>query len=140
VNDPDYNVRNVSDGCEIAFAPTTLDASSGWQCGNGISQPTLRNVIKQSILLEEHIAEKNKYCIACIIKHFQHIVGLLEEAVWLAGKNIDKYPLLEGSPEFYQHIFEVWLSNRHDETTKKQVLDAIRERRRKLIEIYYIST
>jgi hypothetical protein len=100
----------------------------------------VRNVIKQSILLEEHIAEKNKYCIACIIKHFQHIVGLLEEAVWLAGKNIDRYPLLERSQEFYQHIFEVWLSNRHDETTKKQVLDAIRERRRKLIEIYYIST
>lgn len=70
-------------------------------CGavDPVNEPAynMQNIVKQSILVEEHIAEKNKYCLSCIVKHFQHIIGLSEEAIWMAGKNIDKYP--------YRYIF-----------------------------------
>ena len=34
----------------------------------------MKSVIKQTILLEEHLAEDNKYCKPCISKHFLHII------------------------------------------------------------------
>lgn len=99
----------------------------------------MRNVIKQSILLEEHLAEKSKYCLSCIVKHFNHIIGLVEEAVWLAGSDVDKYPLLDSSVQLYQSMFDTWLKGRDDEGTKKQVLALVREHRRKLIDVYFLS-
>lgn len=99
----------------------------------------MKNVIKQSILLEEHLAEKNKYCISCIVKHFNHIIGLCEEAVWLAEKNVNKYPYLEDSVVYYQALFEKWVKARQDNTVKTDVLSAIREMRRSLIDAYYLQ-
>lgn len=98
----------------------------------------MKNVIKQSILLEEHIAEKNKYCLSCIVKHFNHIIGLCEEGVWLAEKDVSKYPYLEDSVSFYQHWFDKWVKARQDNNVKSEVLGAIRERRRALIDSYYL--
>lgn len=98
-----------------------------------------KQIIKQSILLEEHIAEKNKYCISCCVKHFNHIIGLAEEGIWLAGRDLSKYPLLEDSAIFYTSCFEKWLAGRNDEDIKKEVLSILRERRRQLIDIYYLS-
>ncbi len=99
----------------------------------------MRNVVKQSILVEEHLAEKNKYCKGCLCKHFLHIIGLCSEGVWLAEKNIDKYPFLEESPSFYQKIFDKWLANKDDDTTRLEVLSLLRERRRQLIDVYFLK-
>lgn len=99
----------------------------------------LRNVVKQSILLEEHLAEKQKYCLGCCVKHFQHIIGLCEEAVWLAGAHVAKYPMLEDSVGFYQKCFDTWLAGREDPATKLAVLALLRERRRKLVDVYYLA-
>lgn len=98
----------------------------------------MRNIVKQSILLEEHIAEKNKYCLGCIVKHFLHIIGLAEEAVWLAGKDIEKYPMLKDAVAFYQQWFDKWHKNKQNEEIKKTVLSALRENRRKMVELYYL--
>lgn len=100
----------------------------------------MQNVIKQSILLEEHIAEKNKYCMSCIVKHFQHIIGLVEEAQWMAGSNVNKYPHLKDAGEFYVSIFNIWLHNRANEDMKLQVLDKLRMKRRDLIDVYYLHS
>lgn len=112
-------------------------------CGalDPVNEPeyNMGQVAKQSILLEEHIAEKNKYCQGCIVKHFLHIIGLVEEAVWLAGNNLDQYPLLEDSPTFYQSLFDTWRQDRQNDETKKLVLDALRGRRRELVEVYYLQ-
>lgn len=105
VNDPDYNMRNIT---------------------------------KQSILLEEHIAEENKYCISCIIKHFLHIIGLAEEATWMAGSKLKDYPHLKESVSFYNRVFDQWSSHKHDDDVKKQVLDALRGMRRQLIDAYFV--
>lgn len=97
----------------------------------------MRNIAKQSILLEEHLAEKNKYCIGCIIKHFLHIIGLAEEGVWLAGKDLDNFPLLESSPSFYQTLMTTWQSDKHNDALVKEVLSSLRERRRNIIDQYF---
>lgn len=111
-------------------------------CGaiDDVNNPSynMQNIVKQSILLEEHIAEKNKYCISCIVKHFQHIIGLAEEAVWLAGPDLQKYPHLEVSVPFYQELFVYWKEERNNDKTKKDVLLALRERRRQLIDEYFL--
>lgn len=113
------------------------------KCGaiDDVNNPAynMQNVVKQSILLEEHLAEKNKYCKGCISKHFSHIIGLSSEGVWLAEKNINKYPFLEESPSFYQKIFDKWLANTDDNTTRLEVLSLLRERRRQLIDVYFLK-
>ena len=100
----------------------------------------MKNIVKQSILLEEHIAEKNKYCLACIVKHFLHIIGLAEEAVWLANKNVDKYPYLKDAPQFYDNLLTKWSANKHDDQNKVDVLSQLRDMRRQLIHTYFVYT
>ena len=98
-----------------------------------------KQIIKQSILLEEHIAEKSKYCISCCVKHFNHIIGLAEEGIWLAGIDVNKYPLLEEGATFYGACFEKWLAGRNNEDVKKEVLSILRDRRRDMIDVYYLN-
>lgn len=43
----------------------------------------IREMVKQSILLEEHLTFPDKRCRDCILKHFLWIEGLSEEAVML---------------------------------------------------------
>ena len=99
-----------------------------------------KQIIKQSILLEEHIAEKSKYCMSCCVKHFNHIIGLAEEGIWLAGMDVDKYPLLEEGATFYGACFEKWLAGRNDEVVKKEVLSILRNRRRDMIDVYFLES
>ena len=112
------------------------------KCGaiDNVNDPAynMQNVVKQSILLEEHLAEKNKYCKGCICKHFNHVCALLEEGVWLAEKNVGKYPYLADSPSYYQQAFDKWLANKDDDTTRLEVLSLVRERRRQLIDAYFM--
>ena len=124
----------------------TLNKNSGQctkhTCGaiDDVNDPAynMKNVIKQSILLEEHIAEKNKYCLSCIVKHFNHIIALCEEAIWLAERNVTKYPYLEDSVDFYHMLFESWLNGKNNDTIKKDVLSSLRDKRRSLVDAYYL--
>jgi hypothetical protein len=119
----------------------TCGGGSQHSCGalDPVNDPdyNMRNIAKQSILLEEHLAEKNKYCIGCITKHFLHIIGLAEEGVWLAGVDLAKFPLLEGSPAFYQDLMNAWVNDKHNEAFVKEILAALRERRRQIIDSYF---
>jgi hypothetical protein len=99
----------------------------------------MRNITKQSILLEEHLAEASKYCKSCITKHFLHIIGLAEEATWMAGRKLDDYPFLRDSVPFYQRTFDRWVANRDDEDVKREVLDTLRSARRALIDAYFLK-
>ena len=98
----------------------------------------MRNVTKQSILLEEHLAEENKYCMGCITKHFLHIIGLVEEAIWLAGSRVDAYPHLAESSAIYETAFRSWMAARTDRAAVRSVLDTLRQHRRLLIEAYFL--
>jgi len=95
----------------------------------------VREVIKNTILLEQHLSDANKYCKTCITKHFLLSIGLLEEAVWMAGSrsNLDDYT------EKYQSLFKYWHGNMDDDTTRLHVLVELREWRRESMIQYYFE-
>lgn len=97
----------------------------------------MKNIIKQTILLEEHLAEDRKYCQACCVKHFNHIIGLAEEAIWMAGRT--EYPLLKESCDLFTKWFDMWVKNRDDFILRRNVLINMRKLRQDLINKYYLN-
>jgi len=112
-------------------------------CGalDPVSDPkyNMQQIVKQSILLEEHLTNKNKRCRDCITKHFQHIIGLAEEAQMLATTKCNKYPLLSESVNIYNDLFNEWFKNRDNEQKILEVSDKLRIHRKKLIAIYFFD-
>lgn len=112
-------------------------------CGaiDPVSDPAynMENVIKQSILLEEHLAEENKYCKDCVAKHFLHIIGLLEEAKMLAGGDADTYPMMDESLQFYVATFEAWKSARDDRRMHLELVTELRKHRKELMKVYVLQ-
>jgi len=110
-----------------------------------VSDPryNMQQIIKQSILLEEHLTNKNKRCRDCITKHFLHIIGLAEEAEMLATKNITKYPLINESVILYNELFKVWINNKHLNNSSEDYIlyctDKLRNHRKQLIVIYFFN-
>jgi len=120
----------------------TCDAKS---CGalDPVSNPAynMQQIVKQSILLEEHLTNKNKRCRDCITKHFLHIIGLSEEAQMLATKDFKKYPLINENVELYNKLFKKWFDVYESQDEKKilEICDELRNNRKKLIAIYYFN-
>lgn len=112
-------------------------------CGalDPVSNPAynMQQIVKQSILLEEHITNKNKRCRDCITKHFLHIIGLAEEAQMLATDKGDKYPLMNENVELYNQLFKDWIKNKDSEQMNLIVADKLRINRKKLIAIYFFN-
>jgi hypothetical protein len=119
--------------------------STGCDSIDPVSDPryNMQQIIKQSILLEEHLTNKNKRCRDCITKHFLHIIGLAEEAQMLATNKIDKYPLINQSVILYNELFKVWIKNKNlngkDETYILYCTDKLRDHRKQLIVIYFFN-
>lgn len=73
----------------------------------------LREIAKQIILLEDHIAHPEKRCNDCITKHFLSIEALAEEAVTLC-KEESEY--LTHLPERIRVIQQLYLNGELKET------------------------
>jgi hypothetical protein len=112
-------------------------------CGalDPVSNPAynFQQIVKQSILLEEHITNKNKRCRDCITKHFLHIIGLAEEAQMLATNKCNKYPLINESVDIYNKLFNEWINNKANEIKLLNICDKLRIHRKKLIAIYFFN-
>ena len=112
-------------------------------CGalDPVSNPAynMQQIVKQSILLEEHITNKNKRCRDCITKHFLHIIGLAEEAQMLATNKCSKYPLIVESVELYNNLFNKWVKDKDNENNLLNISDNLRTHRKKLIAIYFFN-
>jgi hypothetical protein len=112
-------------------------------CGalDPVSDPeyNMKEIIKQSILLEQHLADKRKRCKDCILKHFLHCQGLAEEAVMLAGAKISSYPMMEESAAFYIQVSQTWLLDTNDETTMLTIEGQLRDWRKQLMAVYFLS-
>ena len=112
-------------------------------CGalDPVSNPAynMQQIVKQSILLEEHITNKNKRCRDCITKHFLHIIGLAEEAQMLATTKCNKYPLINESVELYNSLFNEWMKNKDYDYKNLEISDKLRINRKKLIAIYFFN-
>jgi hypothetical protein len=127
---------------KINVGSVSCDAKT---CGaiDPVSDPkyNMTQIIKQSILLEEHISNKNKRCKDCITKHFLHIIGLIEEAQMLATKDIEKFPHINESVEVYNNLFKNWLSYLKSKNEKDllEICHKLRDNRKKLIAVYVIE-
>jgi len=119
----------------------------GLTCSNidNVSDPkyNMQQIVKQSILLEEHLANKNKRCRDCITKHFLHIIGLAEEAQMLATDKIDKYPLINECVDLYNKLFNRWMKNYEIDHSNDDNFckcgDELRNMRKKLIAVYFFD-
>ena len=126
--------KAVSDKCT-----TTCDAL------DPVSDPryNMQQIIKQSILLEEHLTNKNKRCRDCITKHFLHIIGLAEEAEMLATNQIEKYPLIKESVVLYNELFKIWIKNKNLNNNNDDYIlyctDKLRNHRKQLIVLYFFN-
>jgi hypothetical protein len=110
-----------------------------------VSDPryNMQQIIKQSILLEEHLTNKNKRCRDCITKHFLHIIGLSEEAQMLATNKISNYPLINESVVLYNELFKIWITNKNlngkDEEYILYCTNKLRDHRKQLIVLYFFN-
>jgi hypothetical protein len=110
-----------------------------------VSDPryNMQQIIKQSILLEEHLTNKNKRCRDCITKHFLHIIGLSEEAQMLATNKISNYPLINESVVLYNELFKIWITNKKlngkDEEYILYCTNKLRDHRKQLIVLYFFN-
>jgi hypothetical protein len=114
-------------------------------CGaiDPVSDPeyNMKEIIKQSLLLEDHMVEKNKRCMDCCVKHFMTIIAYACESVSLAGNSVTKYPYMKENPEYYNTLFQYWLDNRDkgDEVFLKTA-EGLRSRRKELVALYVLKT
>jgi len=110
-----------------------------------VSDPryNMQQIIKQSILLEEHLTNKNKRCRDCITKHFLHIIGLAEEAEMLATNQIEKYTLIKESVVLYNELFKIWIKNKNLNNNNDDYIlyctDKLRNHRKQLIVLYFFN-
>jgi hypothetical protein len=110
-----------------------------------VSDPryNMQQIIKQSILLEEHLTNKNKRCRDCITKHFLHIIGLSEEAQMLATNKINNYPLINESVVLYNELFKVWITNKRLNGSDEEYIlfctNKLRDHRKQLIVLYFFN-
>lgn len=84
----------------------------------------LREICKQSILVEEHLNNPEKSCINCIFKHFLSIEALAEEAISL--DNESKYGFIRDLPTKYRSIQKEY-SNGVDKCTIAQKFRKLRK-------------
>lgn len=96
----------------------------------------MKNVIMQSILLEEHLAEDRKYCKQCCAKHILHALALSEEGLMMAGSDEAKYPFMKESIDFYENVYKVWSENRDNDKVRKHLCSKLRDWRKKLMKQY----
>jgi hypothetical protein len=88
----------------------------------------LREICKQSILLEDHLSQKDKRCLDCIVKHFLALEGLSEEAITLDKNGLYKKEL-ENLPNEIREIQKFWFSN--PEMNSHQTAQKLREIRKR---------
>lgn len=99
----------------------------------------VREAIKQTLLLEQHLAEKAKYCKSCSVKHFSLIEALISEGIWMAGNHCKEYPKLEESLDFFKKLFDKWHKNMDDDKVRLDALTQLREWRREMVDLYYFN-
>ncbi len=85
----------------------------------------MREICKQTILLEDHLFQEEKRCQDCIYKHFLTIEALAEEAITLDKEN--KHPELKELPTKIRAIEKKYIANPKDAHLIAQELREIRK-------------
>lgn len=126
----------------VGVGSPTCDIKS---CGaiDPVSDPAynMREIAKQSILLEEHLTVPEKFCPDCCVKHLLHCHGLAIEALMLAGENVDRYPHIKEAAPLFHDLLEEWRlgANPLPVKTRLEMASKLRTFRKKLVYSYYIN-
>ncbi len=120
----------------------------GSQCGKDckgldpILDPlyNVKQVIENTLLLESHLVNERQSCIQCQYKHILLCTGLLAEAVWLAGKNVELYPHLADDLVFYNNIFYKWVETEDKHSIRLQLAEKLRQKRKELVHDYFTKS
>jgi len=95
----------------------------------------MREICKQSCLLEDHLNNVRKRCPDCIRKHFLTIEAFFEEAISL-DKDLKYLDILEGQAQVLRDLQSIWLDIKDDEERKRKgyllISQALRDVRKKL--------
>lgn len=104
-----------------------------------VSEPAynMKEIAKQSILLEEHLTVAAKYCEDCCVKHLLHCQGLAAEAVMLACDRVDRYPMMRESPAFFQRLLDDWPRKKDVLSERLGMAASLREYRKALVKAYF---
>jgi hypothetical protein len=111
-------------------------------CGavDPVSDPAynMKEVIKVSLLLEDHLTQKNKRCKDCILKHLLQLIAYVQEGLTLAGDNVNNYPYMKESAEFYPTVLDQWFDEGTDNEDNLMAMSSkLREWRKKLMAGYF---
>jgi len=109
-NDMNNNNNQCNDKCSMKSTDGCKSCSSLLP----VLEPrfNMREICKQSILLEDHLFQKEKRCHDCICKHFLTIEGLAEEAITLDKEH--KHPDLVDLPQKIRVIEKNYITNYTD--------------------------
>ncbi len=123
--------------------PSPRAPEGGGSCGGGcgaidpVSDPAynMREVAKQSVLLEEHLVQPNKYCVDCIGKHFLHAIGLAEEAEMLASGSGGGTVATRAAQTAasLRALMDAWQAAASDPAVVDRVAAAVRAERKRLV-------
>lgn len=92
----------------------------------------MREICKQSILLEDHLFQESRRCTDCIKKHFLTIEGLAEEAITLDKDNKYNFSKLM-LPESIRTLQKDFINNKDPESIAQQ----LRQIRKPLMNKYF---
>jgi hypothetical protein len=92
----------------------------------------MREICKQSILLEDHLFQKEKRCHDCICKHFLTIEALAEEAITLDKEQ--KYPEMNILPTKVRGITKKYIDNHTSDKQPPLTAQELREIRKELMQ------
>lgn len=92
----------------------------------------MREIAKQMILLEDHIANDEKFCSDCIRKHILTIEGLSEE-----GLSLDTKKSMSKDFNKYASLARSWMVNHTDKKNRFLLLQHIRKERKPLMNRVY---
>ena len=137
-NDESKISKDVKDKISKCMSCTSTQAGSNRCKSTGPLLPVMdprfnmREICKQSVLLEDHLFQKEKRCHDCIIKHFLTIEGLAEEAITLDKEH--KYPELNDIPPKVRKIEKKYIDNYKDPKQPAIIAQELREIRKNMMQ------
>ena len=95
----------------------------------------MREIIKQCIMLEDHLVHSTRLCGQCVSKHFLAMEGLAEECGSLCGSQKAITADARTSADVARQVrvlHHAWASNPKDERTCRRVAEQLRQMRKGL--------
>ncbi len=143
MNNSNKKSKKSCDTCEKGTCSGLGSNSGSKSCSEGgkscnallpVMDPmyNMREIFKQSILLEDHLFQKEKRCHDCICKHFLTIEALAEEAITLDKEQ--KHPEINILPTKVRTITKKYIDNHTSENQPPLTAQELREIRKDLMQ------